>query len=156
MRLPWLIVRAAVLVALTAGCAAAAPPSTSTPAARVPAMTLAAPSSSPSPSTSSSTVVLKLASVAENMNKANSKPTWSTETMSAPADQAFQIVLRVTNSDTHNILIKDSTEQVAFDGDDLVGPGTKTYDVPALAAGTYSYICTYYPLSMKGTLTVGG
>jgi len=31
----------------------------------------------------------------------------------------------------------------------------KTYDVPALAAGTYQFVCTVHP-NMIGTLKVGG
>jgi plastocyanin len=30
---------------------------------------------------------------------------------------------------------------------------TRTYDVPALAAGTYEFVCTVHP-NMRGTLTV--
>jgi plastocyanin len=31
--------------------------------------------------------------------------------------------------------------------------GTQTYDVPALPAGTYSFVCSVHP-NMVGTLTV--
>jgi plastocyanin len=40
-------------------------------------------------------------------------------------------------------------------GDIFNGVETRTYDVPALPAGTYDFICTVHP-NMKGILTVGG
>ena len=42
-----------------------------------------------------------------------------------------------------------------FKGDVVTGPAETDYNVPALAAGTYQFMCTIHP-SMTGTLTVGG
>ena len=36
----------------------------------------------------------------------------------------------------------------------LTGPDTDDYDIPALAAGTYTFACQSHPTSMTGTLTV--
>ncbi len=76
--------------------------------------------------------------------------------LSAPADAAFQIEFE--NKDAgipHNIAIKDPSGTEVFKGDIVTGPTTVTYDVPALPAGTYTFICTVHP-NMTGTLTVGG
>ena len=42
-----------------------------------------------------------------------------------------------------------------FKGEIFNGVAVKTYDVPALAAGTYPFVCTVHP-NMIGTLKVGG
>jgi plastocyanin len=75
--------------------------------------------------------------------------------LSAPADQPFQI--EFANNDAgipHNVEIKDASGGVAFLGDIFNGVETRTYDVPALPAGTYTFLCTVHP-NMTGTLTVG-
>jgi len=76
--------------------------------------------------------------------------------LSAPADQEFQIEFR--NDDAgipHNIEIKGSDGSTLYFGEIFNGVETRTYTVPALPAGTYTYICTVHP-NMTGTLTVGG
>ena len=76
--------------------------------------------------------------------------------LSAPADTTFQIDF--DNQDAgipHNVEIKDGNGQTVFLGDIFTGPAKITYQVPALAAGTYTFICTVHP-NMTGTLTVGG
>ena len=77
------------------------------------------------------------------------------DALTAPADTPFQIVF--ANNDAgipHNVEIKKDGQSV-WVGDIFNGVETRTYDVPALAAGTYEFICTVHP-NMKGTLTVGG
>lgn len=74
--------------------------------------------------------------------------------LEAPAGQAFHIAF--TNNDAatqHNVQIKASDGSEPFKGALFTGPGTTTYDVPALAAGTYTFSCVVHP-SMTGTLTV--
>lgn len=75
--------------------------------------------------------------------------------LEAPADEPFQIVF--ANNDAgvpHNVEIKDSAGTSIFKGEIFSGVETRTYDVPALAAGSYTFICTVHP-NMAGTLTVG-
>jgi mono/diheme cytochrome c family protein/plastocyanin len=75
--------------------------------------------------------------------------------LSAPADTPFQIVF--ANNDAgipHNVEIKQNGQSVWL-GEIFNGVETRTYDVPALPAGTYEFICTVHP-NMAGTLTVGG
>ena len=80
---------------------------------------------------------------------------FTTTTLTAPADKPFAIHLR--NDDIagvfHNVEIKDASGAVVFKGDLVDGGKDITYAVPALAAGTYPFICTVHP-NMTGTLTV--
>ena len=41
-----------------------------------------------------------------------------------------------------------------FTGPIFPGVATKTYDVPALAAGAYTFVCTVHA-NMTGTITAG-
>ena len=78
---------------------------------------------------------------------------FSTASITAPADEAFQIVFDNQESAPHNIAIKDAAGTVVFKGE-IVSSTTITYDVPALAAGAYEFFCEVHP-DMKGTLTAG-
>ena len=78
---------------------------------------------------------------------------FSTAAITAPADEAFQIVLDNQESAPHNIAIKDATGAEKFKGE-VVTSTTVTYDVPALAAGAYEFWCEIHP-DMKGALTAG-
>jgi cytochrome c oxidase subunit 2 len=77
-------------------------------------------------------------------------------TLTAPAGAPFQIAF--DNKDAgvpHNVAIhKDSpTGEEVFKGEIFNGPDKRIYDVPALVAGSYAFVCTVHP-SMTGTLTV--
>jgi plastocyanin len=58
---------------------------------------------------------------------------------------------------THNIAIftDESASTSLFDGPDVLGPGTATYDVPALDPGTYYFHCDTHP-TMNGSVVVSG
>jgi len=74
--------------------------------------------------------------------------------VSGPADEAFTIAL--VNDDAniaHNVELKDPSGGVAFMGDIFNGVETRTYEVPALPAGAYTFLCTVHP-SMTGTATL--
>ncbi|HEX7950598.1 MAG TPA: cupredoxin domain-containing protein [Candidatus Limnocylindrales bacterium] len=78
--------------------------------------------------------------------------------LTAPANKAFGIDFKQMDAGVggHNIQIKDSGGNVVFDGQVLTDPGETAYVVPALPAGTYSFLCKIHPIpSMTGTLTVG-
>ena len=51
----------------------------------------------------------------------------------------------------HNIAISDANGQSVFKGE-IVSSKQVTYNVPSLAAGTYTFICEVHP-NMKGTIT---
>ena len=78
---------------------------------------------------------------------------FSTASITAPADEAFQITLDNQESAPHNVAIKDASGAEKFKGE-IVASKQITYDVPALAAGTYEFWCEVHP-DMKGTLTAG-
>ena len=76
--------------------------------------------------------------------------------LQAPADAPFKIDF--DNQDPsipHNVAIHEGgpTGPEVWKGEIFPGPAKKTYDVPALKAGSYGFICTVHP-SMTGTLTV--
>lgn len=76
--------------------------------------------------------------------------------LSAPANTPIQLTL--VNNDAgvpHNVAIhRDSaTGEAVFTGEIVTGVTTKVYDVPALPAGAYAFVCTVHP-NMVGTLTV--
>jgi cytochrome c oxidase subunit 2 len=75
-------------------------------------------------------------------------------TLEAPADTPFSIHFQ--NDDqavAHDVAIKDASGKELFRGDLITGVADTTYSVPALAAGTYTFVCTIHP-NMTGTLTV--
>ena len=81
---------------------------------------------------------------------------FSTSTLAAPADKPFQIAFDNQESAPHNVAIyrdRAATDKV-FVPDPFSGPAVVTYDVPALAPGTYSFRCDVHP-DMSGELTVG-
>ena len=72
--------------------------------------------------------------------------------LSAKAGTAFTIELDNQDSAPHNIAIKDPSGATQFKGD-IVTATKVTYNVPALPAGTYTFLCEVHP-NMTGTLTV--
>ena len=151
------------VVALTVGaCAASAAPGwTYAPPTAAPAVTpapsgaaSAVPSSGPSEPTpvpggetlsAGGSVVISAVGIAFEQKE-----------VSAPAGSPF--VLRFDNRDAgipHNVEIKDPMGMSVFKGEVFNGLANKDYEVPALVAGTYQFVCTVHP-NMVGTLTVGG
>jgi mono/diheme cytochrome c family protein/plastocyanin len=79
---------------------------------------------------------------------------YTTTTVTAPANTPFVIDFKNQDAGTpHNVEIKDSTGAVKFKGDIFNGVAEKQYQVPALAAGTYPFVCSVHA-NMTGTLTV--
>jgi cytochrome c oxidase subunit II len=115
------------------------PPATPTPA----------PSASAGPGASQepgATVTLKLTAAGI---------AYDTDTLEVPAGVPFKI--EFTNNDAgipHNVAIHEGspTGAVVWTGEIFNGVETRTYDVPALPAGTYGFVCTVHP-NMTGTLT---
>jgi plastocyanin len=75
--------------------------------------------------------------------------------VTAPASTPFQIVFENKDAGTpHNVAIHQGgpTGPELFKGTVFNGVETRTYDVPALDPGAYSFVCTVHP-TMVGTLT---
>jgi plastocyanin len=76
------------------------------------------------------------------------------KTFTAKADTAFTIAF--DNQDaavTHNIQINGADGAEVWKGEIFPGVETRLYDVPALAAGEYPFICTVHP-TMTGTASI--
>ena len=83
---------------------------------------------------------------------------WVPPTLETAAGTAFTLIFdNQDNTVPHNLVLQnpDGTA-VAVEGDTafFTGPGQRTYQVPALTAGAYKYICQVHPVTMVGTLTV--
>jgi plastocyanin len=75
--------------------------------------------------------------------------------VATPAGAAFTI--HFDNKDAgqpHNVDIKDASGASVFKGNIITGPAAADYQVPALTAGTYTFVCDVHS-NMTGTLTAG-
>jgi plastocyanin len=111
------------------------------PAPSVPA------SAAPSAAGSTATIGATLNISAQNIQ-------FNTDKLEAPAGQAF--VLEFDNNDPgipHNVEIKDANGASMFKGQIITGRAKASYQVPALAAGSYMFLCDVHP-TMTGTVTV--
>ncbi len=105
----------------------------------------------PAPAGSGGTTTTTLNIAAQNIK-------FDQANLSAPANQAFTI--NFDNKDSgiaHNVTIYQGTSTSGtpvFAGTTFPGPATQAYQVPALAPGTYTFVCTVHPTLMSGTLTV--
>jgi plastocyanin len=79
-------------------------------------------------------------------------------TLETAAGTAFTLTFdNEDNTAQHNlVLFNPDGSKVAIQGDTnpFTGPSKRTYQVPALTAGGYSYKCEVHPTTMIGTLTV--
>lgn len=74
--------------------------------------------------------------------------------LTGPADRAF--TLAFVNEDAgipHNVELKDGSGASVYQGEIFNGVETRVYEVPALAAGTYTFLCTVHP-NMTGSATL--
>jgi plastocyanin len=81
---------------------------------------------------------------------------YTTTTATAPAGKPFTIAFDNEDAGTpHNVSIHTGGAggQQDFLGKIVTGPIVEIYDVPALAAGSYTYVCSVHA-NMTGTLTV--
>jgi len=83
---------------------------------------------------------------------------YNTDRLEAEAGIAFAVTF--DNQDTgviHNFVITKPDGSKVDMGDTafFAGVAAKTYDVPALDAGEYPFLCEVHPQTMKGVLTIG-
>lgn len=78
-------------------------------------------------------------------------------TLETAAGTAFSLTFdNQDNQAPHNLVVQNPDgSAVAVQGDTafFTGPGQRVYQVPALTAGAYKYICQVHPTTMVGTLT---
>lgn len=78
---------------------------------------------------------------------------FTTAAVTAPAGQPFQIDFKNNDAGVlHNVEVKDAGGTPVFKGEIITGVAEAMYDVPALTAGTYPFVCVVHP-NMTGTLT---
>src|SRR5215510_14560002 len=77
---------------------------------------------------------------------------FTTPAVASKAGSSFTIAFDNQDGAPHNVAISDASGAKLFKGD-IVSNTKVAYSVPALAAGTYTFICEVHP-DMKGTLTV--
>lgn len=75
---------------------------------------------------------------------------FDTDAFEVPAAEAFCIEFTNNDSALHDIAIEDTD----FDGEEIAGGESTTYEVPPLEAGTYTFYCTLHPREMVGEITV--
>jgi plastocyanin len=72
----------------------------------------------------------------------------------APAGKPFTIAFDNQDPNTpHNIALKNAAGEIVFQGATFNGVETQIYDVPALPAGKYTFLCTVHP-TMTGNATL--
>jgi Cupredoxin-like domain len=82
---------------------------------------------------------------------------WSLSVIHAPAGKVWHI--RIDDQDpfpAHNFTVASGSavaERIFMSPNFRLG--ISTFDIPALPAGSYLFICTIHPESMTGTLTIG-
>ena len=122
--------------------------------ASAPASAPASPSAPASASASASAPASPSGGAEDTIKVSATGTAFDQTAIEAKAGQAFHIAF--TNNDAatmHNIQIKAPDGSEPFKGSLLTGPGSVTYDVPALSAGSYTFSCVVHP-NMTGTLTV--
>jgi plastocyanin len=79
---------------------------------------------------------------------------FTTTDVTAAAGKPFTLTFKNQDSGVpHDVDIKDPSGGDVFKTDIFNGPADKSYDVKALTAGKYSFVCNVHP-NMTGTLTV--
>ena len=115
-----------------------------------------APSPTPVPSAAASAAAPSASANANVVSISALGVKYEQDSVTAPAGTAFQIAFENKDPGTpHNVTIHQggATGTEVFKGEVFNGVATKTYDVPALTAGQYSFLCTVHP-TMIGTMTV--
>lgn len=154
------ILSAVMAVVALSACTAAKPGWTYAPAPSptpipsvAPSGSAAAPSASASAPASASASASASAGTGTAMEIVAEGVAFTTTAVTVTADQPFQIDFK--NQDPailHNVEIKDAGGTSLFKGEIITGVAEMVYDVPALPAGAYTFLCTVHP-NMTGTLT---
>jgi plastocyanin len=74
--------------------------------------------------------------------------------LAIPAGRPFQLLFENREGAPHNVRIYDNPDTPLFSGEIFGGPGSRTYEVPAIPAGSHKFRCDVHP-EMAGTVTAG-
>ena len=133
--------------AFVAACTSASPGWTYAPApSKTPAPSSAASAGPAAPSGSANANLVTISALGVKYEQ---------DAVTAPAGVPFQILFQNKDAGTpHNISLHlgSATGAELFKGPIFNGIADRTYDVPALDAGAYAFVCTVHP-TMVGTLT---
>jgi plastocyanin len=78
---------------------------------------------------------------------------WTTTELTVTAGKPFTLVLENQDASVpHNAQFKDTAGTVVYLTDTFPGVETREFQIPALTAGSYPFVCTLHP-NMVGTLT---
>jgi len=77
---------------------------------------------------------------------------FTTASVSVPAGKPFTVAFDNRDQAPHDVVITDAGGAQAFKGEVVTGPKVVVYDVPALQAGTYTFVCSVHP-NMTGSIT---
>ena len=72
--------------------------------------------------------------------------------LAIPAGRPFQLLFENREGAPHNVRIYDNPDAPLFSGEIFGGPGSRTYEVPAIPAGSHRFRCDVHP-EMTGTVT---
>jgi cytochrome c oxidase subunit II len=75
---------------------------------------------------------------------------FDTDAIEVPAGEDFCIEFTNNDAVTHDVGIVETD----FNGDDVAAGESITYQIPAMEAGDYTFICTLHPTAMMGDLSV--
>jgi plastocyanin len=153
-------VMAVIAVVALSACTAAKPGWTYAPAPSPTAIPSVVPSGSAPPASASASAPPSASASASASAGAGTvveieaeNIAFNTATLTAPAGQPFQIDFKNNDAGVpHNVEVKDAGGTPVFKGEIITGVAEVVYDVPALTAGTYPFVCIVHP-NMTGTLT---
>lgn len=156
----WTYAPAASPSAAASGAASGSP--SGSPAASASAPASVAPSVAPSASaaaSASATASGGSVSLTVKADQGAATAGFDPKELEAPANTAFTVEFENEDTTTspHNWVLKDpSGTKVQIGGDTsfFSGPAKRDYQIPALAAGEYTYLCEVHPAVMTGKLTI--
>ncbi len=70
---------------------------------------------------------------------------FDTDCLAVPTGEAVEIVFDNRDTDDHDVAIYPDVGDPLFRGEIFSGVETRTYDVPAIEAGTYRFQCDVHP-----------
>jgi plastocyanin len=74
------------------------------------------------------------------------------KTITVPAGKPFKLAMDNQDSLPHNVVLEDAGGKKVFEGAIETGPKAVIYDVPAIPAGQYTFVCAVHT-NMTGTAT---